>query len=62
MNEQKKNILRIVLQTLISVISAVATALGLQSCMYARHDDGCRDAARTVSGALLPSVVQLFTV
>ncbi len=33
MNEQKKNILRIVLQTLISVISAVATALGLQSCM-----------------------------
>lgn len=33
MNEQKKNILRIVLQTLIGVISAVATALGLQSCM-----------------------------
>ena len=33
MNEQKKNILRIVLQTLISVISAVAAALGLQSCM-----------------------------
>lgn len=33
MNEQKKNILRIVLQTLISVISAVATALGLQSCI-----------------------------
>ena len=33
MNEQKKNILRIVLQTLNSVISAVATALGLQSCM-----------------------------
>ncbi len=32
MNEQKKTIWKVVLQTLISVISAVAAALGLQSC------------------------------
>lgn len=32
MSEQKKTIWKVVLQTLISVISAVAAALGLQSC------------------------------
>jgi len=33
MNEQKKTIFKIIVQTIISVLSAVAAAFGLQSCM-----------------------------
>ena len=33
MNDQKKTIFKIIIQTVISVLSAVAAALGLQSCM-----------------------------
>ena len=33
MNDQKKTIFKIIIQTVISVRSAVAAAFGLQSCM-----------------------------
>lgn len=33
MNDQKKTIFKIIIQTVISVLSAVAAVFGLQSCM-----------------------------